>query len=243
MAVFRKGINGAFSGTIGNTVGASWRQIDYMRSLPKPSKKPATPRQLAQRAKFALAIAFLQPMKWLLNIGYNDKNRGRSTGYNIALQQFITKAIIGDYPDFEIDFSSISISNGNMDKLLGATVVSDAANTLSLAWMDLSAEPVEEDEEQGSYADDQVYVLLYNVNEQLFTTNRTATRQEEALELQLPSIFAGHEFHVWAFVRRRDGARRSPSQYVGSVVLAGGTPPAPEPDEGDDDGDDGPIEP
>jgi len=221
MAVFKKGINGAFSGTIGSTVGASWREINYMRSLPKPSKKPATPLQLAQRAKFALAVAFLQPMKWVLNIGFNDKKRGRSTGYNRGLQLFISEAITGMYPDFEIDFPAISISKGSMDKLVGVSAVSEAPNTLSLAWTDHSGEPVEEGEEVGAYADDQVFVLLYNVTEQLFTTNRAARRQEEGLELELPAVFAGHEFHVWAFARQRDGGRCSSSQYAGTVVLAG----------------------
>lgn len=232
MAVFKKGINGAFSGTIGNTVGASWRQIDYMRSLPKPSKKPATPLQLAQRAKFALAVSFLQPMKWILNIGFNDKKRGRSTGYNRGLQLFISEAITGAYPDFEIDFQQVSISKGSMDKLLGVTLTSDIPYMLSLAWMDHSEDdvPTEEGEEQGAYADDQVFVLLYNATERLFTTNRMATRQAEGLSLELPEVFAGHEFHVWAFARHRDGSRLSSSQYVGTVVLAGTEEPEEEPE-------------
>jgi len=63
--------------------------------------------------------------------------------------------------------------------------------------------------------------LLYNRTEQLFTTNRTAIRQDEALQLELPAIFAGHEFHVWTFVRHRERTRQSISQYAGTVVLAG----------------------
>jgi hypothetical protein len=221
MAVFKKGINGAFSGTIGNTVGSSWRHINYMKSLPKPSKKPATPAQLAQRAKFALAVAFLQPMKWILNLGFNDKQRGNNTGYNRGLQLFITQAITGEYPDYEIDFSNISVSQGNMDKLVGLTLSSDTPNTLSLVWMDLSVEPTDPDEVVGTYFDDRVFVVVYNRTEQLFTTNRTAIRQNEGLQLELPAIFAGHEFHVWAFVRHREGGRQSISQYAGTVMLAG----------------------
>lgn len=229
MAVFKKGINGAFSGTIGNTVGSSWRHIDYMRSLPKPSKKPATPAQLAQRAKFALAVSFLQPMKWILNVGFNDKQRGNNTGYNRGLQLFITQAIIGDYPDYEIDFEKVTVSQGNMDKLVGLTLASETPNTLSLSWMDLSDEPLDPDEVKGSYFDDQVFVLLYNRTEQLFTTNRTAARRDETLQLELPAIFAGHEFHVWAFVRHREGTRQSISQYAGTVVLTGTEEPDEEP--------------
>lgn len=232
MAVFRKGINGAFSGTIGNTVGASWRHIDYMRSLPKPTKKPATQAQLAQRAKFALAVSFLQPMKWILDLGFNDKQRGRNTGYNRGLQLFITQAVTGDYPDYEIDFANVTVSQGSMEKLLGLSMASDTPNTISLSWVDHSQAPVEADEVKGAYDDDQVFVLLYNRTEQLFTTNREAIRQDESLQLELPAMFAGHEFHAWAFVRHREGSRQSPSQYAGTVILAGEpeTEPEPEPE-------------
>jgi len=229
MAIFKKGINGAFSGTIGSTVGSSWRGINYMRSLPKPSKKPATPRQLAQQAKFALAVSFLQPMKWLLNVGFNDKLRGKNTGYNRGFQLFMAQAITGDYPDFEIDFEKVALSHGSMDKLIGLTLSSDAANTLSLTWVDFSDEPTDgEEEEKSSYHDDQVYVLLYNRTEQLFTTNRKAIRQDEGLQLELPAIFAGHEFHVWVFARHREHSGQSSSQYAGTVVLAGAEEPEEE---------------
>ncbi len=229
MAVFKKGINGAFSGTIGSTVGASWRHINYMRSLPKPSKKPATSQQLAQRAKFALAVSFLQPMKWILNLGFNDKQRGRSTGYNRGLQLFITEAISGDYPDYEIDYAKVAVSQGNMEKLVGLRMTSDAPHTLSLAWVDHSEEPVDPNEVKGAYDDDRLFVLLYNINEQVFTTNRSAIRQNEGLQLELPAVFAGHEFHAWVFVRHREGMRQSPSQYAGTVILAGESEPDPEP--------------
>ena len=231
MAILNKGINGAFSGTIGDTVGSSWRQIDYIKSRPKPSKKPATVRQLAQQAKFALAIAFLQPMKWVVNIGFNDRAKGRSTAFNQALQLFMQRSITGDYPDFEIDFSSVTLSRGGLDKLLGLSVSAEgpSSTSLSLSWRDLSAEPEDAEEVVASYADDRVYVLLYNRTEDLFTTDRSSVRADGGLELELPDIFEGHELHVWAFARHRDGVQVSSSQYAGSVVLGEVPMPDPEP--------------
>src|SRR5690554_745405 len=112
MAIIKKGINGAFSGTVGNTVGSSWRQIDYIKSLPKPSTKPASPAQIAQRAKFALAVSFLRPIKPLLDLGFSDKTQGRQTGYNRALQAMMNNAISGEYPDLSVDFAEVVVARG-----------------------------------------------------------------------------------------------------------------------------------
>lgn len=48
MGRIKKGILGGFSGKVDSVVGASWRGIDYMRSLPRTSDKPATVAQLEQ---------------------------------------------------------------------------------------------------------------------------------------------------------------------------------------------------
>lgn len=220
MAVFNKGINGAFSGKIGNTVGASWRHINYMRSLPKPSKKPASPEQLAQRAKFALAVSFLQALKWIVNIGFNDKAKTRSTGFNHALQVLITQAITGQYPDYAIDFPEVTLSRGNMDKLMGLKVQTSGAAAIHVGWTDLSTPPSDPGEVLGSYPDDQVFVVMYNQTENLVSTNRTTLREEEGIHIEMPSEFIGHQIHVWAFVRHRDGKRVSSSQYAGMVTLS-----------------------
>ena len=70
MGTIRNGGNGAFSGKAGSFIGSSWRDINYIKGLPKISSKPKTLKQLEQQAKFAAAIRFLQPVKDLLNIGF-----------------------------------------------------------------------------------------------------------------------------------------------------------------------------
>jgi len=59
MVRFLKGIKEAYSGKVGSVIGSSWRGVDYVRSLSKISNKKASEGQIAQRAKFAMAVAFL----------------------------------------------------------------------------------------------------------------------------------------------------------------------------------------
>jgi hypothetical protein len=59
MGTIKKGILGGFSGKVGTVVGASWRGISYMRSLPQKVRNPRTQGQRSQRNKFALALSLL----------------------------------------------------------------------------------------------------------------------------------------------------------------------------------------
>ena len=69
MAIIKQGILGGFSGKIGNVVGGSWKGINYMRVLTKPSN-PNSEKQVNQRTKFTTALSFLQPITPFLRVGY-----------------------------------------------------------------------------------------------------------------------------------------------------------------------------
>ncbi len=72
MAKFLKGILGAFSGKVGTVIGACWKGIDYMRSLPKKSTKPPTQLQLDARYQFNLVTGFLRPISGLIKKGFQS---------------------------------------------------------------------------------------------------------------------------------------------------------------------------
>lgn len=71
MATIKKGILGGFSGKVGTVIGGNWKGIDYMRSLPKKSSKPATALQNDQRIKFTIAMAFIKPISKLVTKGFS----------------------------------------------------------------------------------------------------------------------------------------------------------------------------
>ncbi len=87
MGIIRNGGNGAFSGKAGSFIGSNWRDIHYIKGIPRISKKPKTRKQLEQQAKFSLAIRFLRPVKKQVEIGFAKIKQGHTTSYNLALQQ------------------------------------------------------------------------------------------------------------------------------------------------------------
>src|SRR5258708_11324291 len=70
MAKLSQGINGPFFGKVGTVVGYTWKGIPVMRALPQDRKKPFTPKELNQQAKFRIMNKFLKPAKTLLNVTF-----------------------------------------------------------------------------------------------------------------------------------------------------------------------------
>lgn len=83
MAIIKQGILGGFSNKVGSVVGAGWKGIATMRSLPQSVANPRTTAQVANRSTFAqLAVigsgilpTIIQPLwnRWAKKMsGYNE---------------------------------------------------------------------------------------------------------------------------------------------------------------------------
>jgi len=113
MGIIKQGVIGAFSGKVGNVVGAMWKGIAYMRILPASVANPKTDKQLAQRDRFTTILMFLQPLTQFLRIGF--KNFAvKMTAFNSAMSYNIKNAIQGTYPNFTIDYPNALVSRGNL---------------------------------------------------------------------------------------------------------------------------------
>lgn len=213
MARFLKGIHGAYSGKVGNVIGSSWRNVSYVRSLPRPSNKPASPLQLAQRDKFSLVMAFLNPLKDLLNIGYSDVMQTNSTGYNQAMRDALKHGVKGDYPNQEIDYSKIRISRGSLSNLAEVAWVETNDLEVEMTWQQARSRFM-------GNADDSVILLVYNIDKKAFDIVEENTREEEMISIQFPASYSGDTIVGWVFTGHRDGIKTSNSHYLGEIVLS-----------------------
>ncbi|MCY1526234.1 hypothetical protein D9M68_612420 [compost metagenome] len=208
MGTYSKSNFGKISGKVGEGVASNWRKIKVLKSLPEKSKKPIPVSRLAVNAKFALSAAQLSPIKDLLNLGFGDKKLGKLTGYNAAVRAFLNEAIIGDYPDFGVDYSKIRMSKGS---LIQADVSIVVQNDIVLSWpADLNS--------MSSFADDRMMFVIYNQNRNSYLVNDASTRSD--LSITIP--FRGRPndvLHVWSFCTLRDQKAVSSSVYVGTVTI------------------------
>lgn len=213
MARFLKGVHGAYSGKVGNVVGSSWRNVDYIRSLPKKSNKPASEAQVEQRAKFAMAVAFISPIKDVVNLGFSDIKQGKVSGYNLAVRSVMKNAISGLSPNYEIAYQDVQISKGPQGTLIGLEMQETAPLDLELTWTNII-------NRFNAFDDDSVIVLLYNKDDNMFSIFEGAIREEERYLITFPPAYSGKSIVGWAFTGHRDGVKTSNSQYLGEVMLS-----------------------
>ncbi len=207
MGTIRNGGNGAFSGKAGSFIGSNWKNVNYIKGIPKLSKKPATQKQLEQRMRFGIALGFLTQIRDLVNTTYKSQAGDHTTGMNMALQNVLNNAIVGTYPDLQIDPSLITLSKGSLKEMLDLTVVTDNTS-LTLNWfVNLS--------KSSAFADDKLFVLVYHQGRNVFLEfEEIATRGEGTVTLTLPNQFVDEPIGVYAFFQQRDNSRFSPSVYV-----------------------------
>ncbi|KLT64724.1 DUF6266 family protein [Pedobacter sp. BMA] len=214
MGIIRKGALGGFSGKAGSIIGSSWNDLDYIKGLYKKSTKPATEKQIEQRLKFALVVAFLSPIKDVLNMGYKGQTNNKATGYNMGVQFALANAITGTSPDFALDHSMLQISKGTLLRPIGVTVTSTAAATLTVSWNPQL-------NELNGFTDDRLVLLVYNMAQDYFSIKSDfALRGDGTADYVLPADFTGQDVEVYMFYIDRDNIRRSKSTYAGPIVVA-----------------------
>ncbi|MES3016401.1 MAG: DUF6266 family protein [Bacteroidota bacterium] len=212
MGSIRNGGNGAFSGKAGSFIGSSWRDINYIKGLPKLSTKPKSQKQLEQQAKFALAIQFLLPVKNQLSIGYGKVKQGRATSYNTALQRVLNNAITGVYPAYEINYPFVSFSHGSLSQPEAVTVVPQS-NTLLLSWDNSVVGP-------NSNIGDLLTVLVYQPDSNSYVMGPPAVvRSSEAATIALPAHWLTKVVHIYMFYMSPETREVSPTYYAGSETV------------------------
>ncbi|MGY4385853.1 hypothetical protein ACVWYN_002901 [Pedobacter sp. UYP24] len=213
MARYKKGIMGPISGTCGTVVGASWRGIDYLRSLYTPSDKPRSAGQLDQQYKFTLANRWLHPLKKIINIGFQHIKE-RKTPINEAASILMKTAIAGSSPEFVIDFSKVIISNGFLCPSVVIAMDGLENNVLEIKWVNASYSSFNKSKDVATF------VVFDPVECNFEWFERVANRDESEIQLQLPLYFTGKELHCWMFYENSELDMVSTSIYAGAALLS-----------------------
>jgi len=212
MATFNKGILGGFSGKVGTVVGANWRGKDIMRSLPKPSQKEPTEKQLLQQAKFKLAVAFLQPLKTIQS-QYFGSGSGVKSRVNLATSYIINEAIqvVAGIP--ELMYNKVLITKGELTGFQNATLSTQAGGVLDLEWEDNSS--------QGNASvTDQVSLVCYCKELKDFQIfEGIVMRSDLMASVTLPNFCIRKSVEVWAFLNTEKQTFASNSFYLGEHTV------------------------
>jgi hypothetical protein len=214
MAKLPKGILGPISGKIGNVVGASCHGVAYVRSAPKKKKKKKkkmkSRAQLANEARFKFVNRWMVPFHPFILLGFQNlpvEKPAISTAFGLNYRQ----AVIGSYPDFEIDFSKVVLSVGDLPGLDRPVIGFKAANEVELTW--------EKSNDQLASFDDQLMLVLYSAELELADGFMGGTKRVSGKCIyEFDEQLTGKVLDVFVSVTSRDRKRIAESVYLGRII-------------------------
>jgi len=215
MGRIKKGILGGFSGKVGTVVGANWKTISYIRSLPQNVKNPRTVGQVRQRTKLALVVALLKPLITVLRIGWKLYAK-RQSAFNACTAYTLANAIAGTFPNFTIDYSKIMISRGNLPKVQSPLAPSNIGGMLRFSWQDNSGVG------NAQATDKLLFVAINPAKNETVTMYGDAQRSTKELQFAIPR-WLGDKVHVYAGFVSEDGKEVSDSHCITNVSVHNAT--------------------
>ena len=204
MARYKNGVNGPFSGKVGNVVGAVRRGTPYMRGLPEQNGKAASQAQLDQRALFAMVVCWLKPLRLLIEVGYQHYI-GSKTPMNGCVSHHLKEAVIGEAPDFSIDYAKAVFSRGELMISLVREVTVEAGG-LRIKWDNAAVSVLNNDDDLATF------VVYHSVERRFMVFKDVAERSEKAVLLEMPDGLEG--VHCWMQYRNRSGDLVSTTVFV-----------------------------
>lgn len=156
MARLPKGIFGPLYGKLGPVVGATWNGIPYVRSKPKKKRKKRTVKteaQIANEARFKFVNRWMVPFHPYMMIGFGNFPIDKPP-VSMALSLNYRQIVIGSYPDFNIDYSKVVLSVGDLPGLAQPVIAFSAPDTLELTWVQSVG--------VATAFDDQLMLVLYS---------------------------------------------------------------------------------
>ena len=211
MGRIRKGILGGFSGKVGTVVGANWRHIAYMRSLPQKVRNPRTEAQLKQRSRMALVVSFLRPMTAFLRTGWKLFAK-RQSAFNAATAYMLANAIRGTFPNYQIDFDKVLVTRGSLPPVI-SPALGGTGKVVSMQWGNNS------NVGSAKTTDKALAVLLNPASGEVICIVDGATRVTGKQDVTTPDSWEGASVHCYLGFISEDGKEVSNSFYYGNHTL------------------------
>lgn len=133
MGILHYGITGSHSGKVGNLVFYMLNGKQVVRTIGKTTKAP-TLAQLTCRKEMAVVIGLLKQIIEFIEEGF--KLMGKTTNncaFNVAVSHHKRNALEGAYPNIEIAYDKVLVTQGNMLEAINPAVERTPTG-LSFSW-------------------------------------------------------------------------------------------------------------
>jgi hypothetical protein len=209
MAILHHGILGGFSGKVGNIIGYRYKNHYCIRQVPRKSIKPAGSKQLSQREKFKLSIAFISPLRDQLK-QLPEKGKRRISAFNYCLSKVLREVIAGTYPEYSFNYAALKLSSGSLSAGHCHAVYA-AQNNLIFSWCPDTPD---------FYLGRRLYMLAYNPLRKKWVCDSLELRSGDCMGmLSLPCSFIGEKVETYMYFINANGKAVSDSIHLGAVNL------------------------
>jgi hypothetical protein len=212
MGTIKQGILGGFSGKVGTVIGASWKGINYMRSIPQHVKNPRTAGQVSQRSKFALTLNFLKPITGFLRTGWKLYAH-RQSPFNAAMAYTLANAITGTYPDYAIDPSKVLVSRGGLAPAANASATPAGTGTITFDWEDNSGVG------NAKQTDKALIAVINPAKSEAVYDTAGAERMTVTQDIIVPADWIGEDVEVFLGFISEDHKEVANSVYLGTITV------------------------
>ena len=154
MGKYKNGINGSFSGKIGNVVGVTRRGVDYMRSLPEIRVDNPSEKQIRQRNIMAMISSWLKTIKFIIVIGFKVFT-GSKTPINQVFALIFKEALIVNGNEISIDYKNVVLSKGELLVSFVFEILALIDSLLHIKWQNFNASAYNK-------SDDKATFVVYN---------------------------------------------------------------------------------
>lgn len=210
MGILINGINGHFHGKVGELVGSHRMGKNYIKRMPKPVEIPASEKQKAQRAKFALTSRLMHPVSKLLRIGFRQQ-RFPSMACHLAMKHTLKEVITGDYPNYTIDYAKVQFSRGSWGKAEGLKLM-PGKGSIFIIWNG-------DGFRMNAFGTDRMHLLIYEPETGTYLHGpEDVLRMQGAAVMLIPEQLNGKKLHVYLFCTS-DFGKVSDTVYAGEISI------------------------
>ena len=208
MAVFKSTTFGKISGRYGEALATQSKTTkkNYLRVASVPSN-PRTPKQVEHRGKFGYINHVMRPFYPVYKVTF-----GGNPGIRFGISFAFHNAIIGQHPDYSLDYPKLVFTNGALYQTNQVSAVKTVASMVKIDWNYTKM--------AGNNPEDQASIIFFNKDtNQAVLEVAVGNRMAATLSVELPEIWIGDTVYCWIYFTTQDGTMNSESQFISEVQL------------------------
>jgi len=202
MTLFKSTTFGKISGKHGTAVAALRKDGKNILKVFRKASNPDTLGQKNQRGKFAFVMKELNCLRSVLTLTF-----GSQYGLNKVVSASLKTAVVGEFPDFKLDYAKLILSNGTLNNTSHVSIHRITASTVSVKW---STEIFS----NSSPVDHVNLVFLNQTLKSVLFKQKHALRNAGIVNVELPLIWIDNEIHAWIYFTSSNESLLSTSQFI-----------------------------